>query len=193
MTLTKSTLLIAVSALAVTGCTSDRFSRVDTRPAVVATAPAPITAAPAGQVSSSQLPPPTQPGVTNPGPIQPGMAQGAFPAAPGSEDGGTQVASLPPQGGGAPVSAGGVAGVWNAQVAGQSCRIATPQTRFGEGFRAGPLRCPAPLDGVRSWNVSGSTLTLYDANGSALANLSSAGSGSFNGQTSNGQPLSLTR
>lgn len=193
MTLSKSTLLIAVSALALTGCTSDRFSRVDTRPAVVATGPAPITAAPAGQVSSSQLPPPTQPGVAQPGVTAPG----AFPVAPGTQPTtgtGTQVASLPPaQAGGAAVSAGSVAGVWSASVAGQSCRIATPQTRFGEGFRAGPLRCPAPLDGVRSWNVAGSTLTLYDANGGSLANLSSAGSGSFNGQTATGQPVSLTR
>lgn len=184
MTFTKTVLLIATSALALTGCTSDRFARVDTRPAV-ATAPAPITAAPAGQVYSSQLPPPTQPGM-----VATDQA-GAFPAAPGAEDQGTQVASLP-AGGGAPISASGVAGVWNASVAGQSCRIATPQTRFGEGYRAGPLRCPAPLDGVRSWNVAGSTLTLYDVNGNSLASLSGGG-GTFSGQTSAGQPLSLTR
>lgn len=187
MNLTKSTLIIAVSALGLAGCTSDRFSGggANVRPTV--SSPSPIMAAPAGQVSSSQLPPPTQPGVA---PTVQG-AQGAFPQAPGSEDG-TQMAALPPAGGGAPVSASGVAGVWNASVAGQSCRIATPQTRFGEGFRAGPLRCPAPLDGVRSWNVSGSTLTLYDANGGALANLSGGG-GNFSGQTSTGQPVSLTR
>lgn len=186
MNLTKSTLIIAVSALALAGCTSDRFSGgTNTRPVV--TSPAPIMAAPAGQVQSSQLPPPSQPGTV---PTVQG-AQGAFPQAPGQE-GGTQMASLPPAGGGAPVTASGVAGVWNASVAGQSCRIATPQTRFGEGFRAGPLRCPAPLDGVRSWNVSGSTLTLYDANGSALANLSGGG-GNFSGQTTSGQPVSLTR
>jgi cell division protein ZapE len=108
-----------------------------------------------------------------------------FPAAPGQEDdefGGFAARarkaarrwpSLPPQGA-QEISAGSVAGVWNATVAGQSCRIATPQTRFGEGFRAGPLRCPAPLDGVKSWNVSGSQLTLYDENGSTLARLFSS-------------------
>ncbi|MGY6709988.1 MAG: AprI/Inh family metalloprotease inhibitor [Rhizobiaceae bacterium] len=189
-------LTAALTGLVLAGCTSERFSGVDTR----APAPAPLAAAPAGQVQTGQLPPPGQPGMADPS---------QFPAPPGQEDefgngefgndgfgedrpnGDTQVASLPPQG--APeVTAGSVAGVWNATVAGQSCRIATPQTRFGEGFRAGPLRCPSPLDQVKSWNVSGSQLTLYDENGSALARLYSS-SGRFEGQTSNGQSVSLVR
>jgi len=78
-------------------------------------------------------------------------------------------------------------------VAGQNCRVATPQTKFGQGYRAGPLRCPAPLDGVKSWNVQGSQLTLYNENGDVVARLSSTGSGSFSGQTSMGQPISLSR
>jgi hypothetical protein len=173
---------IAVSSLALAGCQSERFSGVNTRP-VVAAAPAPLPAAPAGQIQSSQLPPPSAAGTADPS---------QFPTAPGAQAG-TQVAALPPQGGGAEVSAGSVAGVWNASVAGQSCRVATPQTRFGEGFRAGPLRCPAPLDGVRSWNVSGSQLILYGDSGSQLATLYSSGQGRFDGQTSNGQAVSLSR
>ena len=184
----------AVAALALAGCTSERFSRVDTR----APAPAPLAAAPAGQVQTGQLPPPGQPGMAD---------ASQFPAPPGQEDefgngefggfgqdgpdGETQVAGLPPQGA-AEITAGSVAGVWNATVAGQSCRIATPQTRFGEGFRAGPLRCPSPLDQVKSWNVSGSQLTLFDESGSALARLYSSG-GRFEGQTSTGQSVSLVR
>lgn len=195
MIFSRTSLILAVSALALAGCTSDRFSSAS---APQVQAPAPLTAAPAGTVTASQLPPPTQPGTTDPS---------SFPAAPGSEqtagmsgvDGdaasngdGTQLASLP-QAGGEPVTAGSVAGVWSVSVAGESCRIATPQTRFGNNFRAGPLRCPAPLDGVRSWNVSGSQLTLYDGNGNPLANLASAGGSGFSGQTTSGQPISLTR
>ncbi len=172
--------LAAVSALALAGCQSERFSSLNTQP--VAAAPAPLSAAPVGQIQSSQLPPPSAPGT---------VAQSDFPVAPGTEAG-TQMAALPPQGG-PDISAGSVAGVWNATVAGQGCRVATPQTRFGEGFRAGPLRCPAPLDGVKSWNVSGSQLTLYGDGGSALASLSSTGEGRFDGQTSTGQPVSLSR
>ena len=40
------------------------------------------------------------------------------------------------------LTAGSVAGVWNASVSGQTCKVATPQTKFGAGFRAGPLALP---------------------------------------------------
>ena len=179
---TTGVLATAIVALALTGCQSERFSQMDTR----GPAPAPLQAAPAGTVTAGQLPPPVQPGTTDPS---------QFPTAPGAQTipgDPTQMASLPPQGG-PEITTGSVAGVWNASVSGQSCRIATPQTRFGQGFRAGPLRCPAPLDGVRSWNVSGSQLSLYNDNGDVLARLNSAGGERFDGQTSTGQPVSLSR
>lgn len=176
-------LATTVLALALAGCQSQRFSSLDTR----GPAPAPLQAAPAGTITSGQLPPPAQPGVAD---------ASQFPAAPGSENlpQDPQMASLPPQQqGGADITTGSVAGVWNASVSGQSCRIATPQTRFGQGYRAGPLRCPAPLDGVRSWNVTGSQLALYNDNGEVLARLYSSGGERFDGQTTSGQPLSLSR
>ncbi|NMG38008.1 AprI/Inh family metalloprotease inhibitor [Chelativorans sp. ZYF759] len=189
-------LTAAVAALTLAGCTSERFSGVNTR--APAPAPAPLMAAPTGQVQTGQLPPPGQPGMSDASqfPAPPGQeddfGNGEFADTEGRPDGGDpQMASLPPQGA-QEISAGSVAGVWNASVGGQSCRIATPQTRFGEGFRAGPLRCPAPLDQVKSWNVSGSQLTLYDESGSALARLFSS-SGRFEGQTSSGQSVSLVR
>lgn len=167
-------------ALALAGCQSDRFSQLDTRQ------PAPLAAAPAGTVTAGQLPPPVQPGTTDPS---------QFPAAPVTDAATTpdpaQVAAL---GQNAPdITAGSVAGVWNASVAGQSCRVATPQTKFGAGFRAGPLRCPAPLDGVKSWNVEGKQLALYDESGNVLARLFSSGGERFDGQTTSGQAVSLSR
>lgn len=178
----RSMLAIACLSLAIAGCQSARFTGLDTRQP----APAPLNPAPAGTVTAGQLPPPVQPGTTDPS---------QFPAAPGT-DGTTpptetQVAAAPPD---APdVTAGSVAGVWNASVAGQSCRVATPQTKFGQGYRAGPLRCPAPLDGVKSWNVEGKQLALYDDGGNVLARLYSSGGERFDGQTTNGQPISLSR
>lgn len=162
-------------AVALAGCSTSRVAEVDTAP------PAPLPAAPAGQVTQNTLPPPATP---TPAPDQ-------FPAAPE-----TQVAAIPPAQAAAnapDVTAGSVAGVWSASVSGQNCRIATPQTKFGQGFRAGPLRCPAPLDGVKSWNVAGKQLTLYDESGSSLAKLYASGPGKFDGQTSSGQPVSLSR
>jgi hypothetical protein len=167
--------LIAVAALALAaGCQSQRMSSLDTPP--------PLPAAPSGTVTSGQLPPPA-----TPNPSQ-------FPPAPGTD---TQVAAVPtttePPATAPDLTASSVAGVWNASVSGQGCKVATPQTKFGAGYRAGPLRCPAPLDGVKSWNVAGKQLTLYDESGGTLARLYSSGTERFDGQTSSGQPISLSR
>lgn len=159
-------------ALAVAGCAGSRVGPMDS-------GPAPLTPAPAGVVENRPLPPPAGPD--------------AFPNAPQTP--GEQVASLPPApAANAPdVTIGSVAGVWNVTVGGASCRVATPQTKFGAGYRAGPLRCPAPADGIRSWNVSGKQLTFYDDNGSALASLYASSAGRFDGQTTSGQAISLSR
>jgi hypothetical protein len=168
---------VALMSLAAAGCQSERMSSLDT------SRPSPLPAAPAGAVTSSQLPPPAAPGTTDPS---------QFPAAPNQQVAAAPVMSEPPAS--APdLSAGGVAGVWTASVSGQSCKVATPQTKFGAGFRAGPLRCPAPIDGVKSWNVAGKQLTLHDANGSVLARLYSSGPEKFDGQTESGVPISLSR
>lgn len=169
---------VSMAAMLASGCTSTRFSSMDSAQ------PAPLQAVPSGTVTSNQLPPPVSPGATDPS---------QFPAAPQN----TQVASLPPDGS-APATAAdltpsSVAGVWNASVSGQSCKVATPQTKFGAGYRAGPLHCPAPISGIKSWNVAGKQLTLYDESGGTLARLYSSGTDKFDGQTSNGLPISLTR
>lgn len=156
------------------GCASSRMGSLE-QPQ-----PAPLPAAPAGQVSQNQLPPPSKPSDSS-----------QFPAAPGSSAAPMDTASA--EAGAADITAGGVAGVWNARVAGQNCRIATPQTKFGQGYRAGPLHCPPPLDGVKSWAVSGKQLALYDQNGSVLARLYSSAPEKFDGQTTSGQPIALTR
>lgn len=175
---------MAVLAASLAGCQSDRLGRLDTARSSV---PEPLTPAPAGSVTAEPLPAPS-------GPAAP-VAEGQFPETPG----GTQVAAATPADAGAAaanakeVTPGAVAGVWNASVSGQSCKIATPQTKFGAGYRAGPLKCPAPLDGVKSWSAAGKQLVLYDANGGALARLYQSGATRFDGQTTSGQPLSLTR
>ena len=133
----------------------------------MSTTPEPLTPAPAGTVTGEHA---AAAG-------RPGHRRSQFPAAPGTT---TDVAAHPADRSAAPppnapdVTASSVAGVWNATVSGQSCKVATPQTKFGAGFRAGPLRCPAPLDGVKSWNVAGKQLALYDADGGVLARLYSS-------------------
>ena len=118
---------------------------------------------------------------------------GAVPDGTGEQPGRLAAAGGTAPAGAPDLTAASVAGVWNASVSGQSCKVATPQTKFGAGYRAGPLHCPAPIDGIKSWNVAGKQLTLYDENGGALARLYSSGGEKFDGQTSSGLPISLTR
>ena len=170
-----SIVVVSFLALGMAGCQSERFSRLDTPE------PAPLAPAPSGNVQTSQLPPPSD-----------ASSPSAFPAAPEEN---TQVAALNPDAAAAApeVTTGSVAGVWNVSVSGQSCRIATPQTKYGKGYRAGPLHCPSPMDGVKSWQVEGKQLAFYDQGGQPLARLYSSGSSRFDGQTTSGQPISLTR
>ena len=190
----KNAVLAALSVLLLAGCQSTRMDSIDT-------APTPVYSAPAGTVTQNQLPAPTSPapviaGQTTPGVIAPGMSDpNAFPAAPvvpGAPATGTkpvQVASA----GGADVTVSGVAGVWNVSLAGQNCKVATPQTKYGQGFRAGPLKCPGEMANVKSWNVAGKQLSLYDESGATIARLFTTTPGRFDGQTTGGSPISLSR
>ena len=181
-----------VGSLLVAGCQSDRISGIDT-------APTPVMAAPAGSVQQSQLPPPSKPAgmaMTDPSQFPPApTVPGAATTVPGATvpgttapAGGVQVASNAPD-----VTVGAVAGVWSVNTSGQSCKIATPQTKYGQGFRAGPLKCPGDMANVNSWNVAGKQLVLYDANGQTVARLYQSAPGKFDGQTSGGQPVSFSR
>ena len=170
--------LVAVSlaALLAAGCSSTRFSSMNEQPA-------PLQPAPSGNVTASTtLPPPAAPGTTDPA---------GFPAAPGTTD----VASITPDpAASAPdVTTGNVVGAWKASVSGQSCQMITSLTKLGANNRAASRQCAAPIDGVKSWNVAGKQLSLYDESGSVVARLYSSGPEKFDGQTSTGLPISLSR
>lgn len=178
----------ALATLFLAGCQSDRISGINTN------GPAPLTAAPAGTVQQSQLPAPSSPPpVTATAPAADPNQFPAAPTAPGTATGlpadGTQVAAAS----GPDVTIGGVAGVWSVSTGGQSCKVATPQTKYGQGFRAGPLKCPGDMGNVKSWNVAGKQLVFYDENGGKLATLYQTAPGKFDGQTIGGSPVSLTR
>lgn len=179
---------VALAMLFLAGCQSDRISGINTN------GPAPLTAAPAGTVQQSQLPAPSSPPpVTTTVPAGDPNQFPAAPAAPGGAGGlpadGTQIAAAS----GADVTIGGVAGVWSVSTGGQSCKVATPQTKYGQGFRAGPLKCPGDMGNVKSWNVAGKQLVFYDENGGKLATLYQTAPGKFDGQTTGGSPVTLSR
>ncbi len=180
MRISKASLLsLAVAGIALAGCQSSRFSDGGDNVSPMPAAPAPLTPAPTSTVQKGDL-------------SSPNGAQ--YPTAPGADAGqqGTQVASAPPAA--APdLTPGAVAGVWSASIGGQSCKIATPQTKYGQGFRAGPLRCPGELANLSSWAVNGKQLVLYDSSGGTVASLYSSGQSRFSGQTTGGQAVTLSR
>ncbi|AGF75147.1 outer membrane lipoprotein Omp19 [Bartonella australis AUST/NH1] len=86
-----------------------------------------------------------------------------------------------------------IAGVWNLSVSGAVCRIATPQTKFGQGYRAGPLHCPGVFSRVSSWSVEGKKLYFHDNLGHVAAALYSTGMDHFEGRTFDHQFVILDR
>jgi hypothetical protein len=64
-------------------------------------------------------------------------------------------------------------------------------TKYGSNYRAAPLRCPAPIENIKGWDIKGKQLVLYDQNGSQIAGLYSTGGQRFDGQTNGGQGITL--
>lgn len=188
MTVTRTAGIAAVlCAVALTGCQSSRFGALSPRGGQ----PEPLPATPSGVVVQSQLPAPATPQATN-DPSQ-------FPDAPQSPD----VASLDPNaasGGqasppaGAPsLSQNALVGSWNVNTGGTSCQMFLTLTSYGGGSRGGTRGCPGNLADLRIWKVSGSQLVLSDPDGTQIATLYSSGNERFDGQTSTGARISLSR
>ncbi|MCZ2203527.1 AprI/Inh family metalloprotease inhibitor [Bartonella sp. A05] len=86
-----------------------------------------------------------------------------------------------------------IAGVWNLSMNGRQCRIATPQTKFGRGYRAGPLNCSGIISRIKSWNVKGKKLYFYDDTGRVVVTLFSFQVDRFEGYTFDNKPVILSR
>jgi|SRR5690606_7275164 hypothetical protein len=171
MTGNKTALLaFCVLTLALAGCQSSRMPSWGAR----APAPAPLPPAPTGTVQSSQLPPPD-----------------TFPSAPEQQ---VSAADLEAAAASAPeVSQTAVVGSWKTSAGGVSCQMFLTLTKYGANSRGGTRGCQGELSGMRSWNVAGKQLHLYDENGAQIATLYSTGAERFEGRTASGQPVSLSR
>lgn len=86
-----------------------------------------------------------------------------------------------------------VAGVWNLSVNSKKCRVATPQTKFGQGYRAAPLNCSGAISRVKSWNVKGKKLYFYDGSGRVIVTFSSFHLDRFEGYTLDNKAVVLSR
>lgn len=174
----------ALALLALTaGCQSERLARMDTQPA-------PLNAAPSGTITSTTLPPPSAPGATDPSAFPPP------PTTPGTDP--TLASVSPEQIGAAPPDAPDVTkeamvGAWKVAAGAGSCQMMLSLTKMSADFRAASLRCPGTAAGVAAWNVAGKQVVLKDNGGNTVARLYSSGPERYDGQTSDGQPISFSR
>ena len=188
-------LAVAATAIIVSGCTTSRIGGLNTQPA-------PLNPAPSGTVSSSQLPPPSRPETTQAPTVDPN----GFPEAPGGTqlagtldepalDGTTaaQDSSVQQVASTAPVTRETMVGAWSVSTGGANCQMFMALTRWSTGYRAASRGCPGDAANVSSWDVDGNQVVLSDANGNRVATLFSSGGSQFNGQTSGGQAISLSR
>lgn len=164
-------LLVAIGA---TACQGTRIPYLNTRTAT----PEPLTPAPAGTVEAEELKPAD--GTTDPE---------AFPEAPQEETVAVDVAAA-----NAPdITKNAVVGSWKTATGGASCQMFLTLTKYGDNSRGGTRGCAGELQTMRGWNVAGKQLVLYDEAGSKIAILYSTGAERFDGQTTGGQAVSLSR
>ena len=177
-----SAMCVLAAGVIVAGCSTSRFGTFGTRPA-----PAPLASAPTDPVTGGQLPPPTQPGVT----------QDGFPDAPGQEgvltDPNDPNSSFQDVATAQPVTREALVGAWKVTTAGSSCQMFMALTKWTGGFRAASRGCPGDAASVAAWDVQGQQVLLSDSNGNRVATLFPTGNGQFNGQTTTGAAISLTR
>jgi hypothetical protein len=173
--------MLIAAAIAVSGCTSSRFNTYNTA------GPAPLTPAPAGTVTGGQLPPPVDPGQT--------QTASTFPDAPGDDGTGLSgnAGSLQNVATAGPVTREALVGAWKVQTGGSSCQMFMALTKWTGGFRAASRGCPGDAANVSAWDVQGQQVVLSDSSGNKVATLFSSGNGQFNGQTTGGSAISLTR
>ncbi len=166
--------LLFLAAVGLSACQGTRLTSLSTRNA----APEPLTPAPAGVVEAEELTPVA--GATDPE---------AFPDAPKDETQPVDVAAVD-----APdISKNTVVGSWKTASAGVNCQMFLTLTKYGDNSRGGTRGCTGELQGMRGWNVAGKQLVLYDESGTRIAILYSTGNERFDGQTTGGAAVSLSR
>jgi hypothetical protein len=164
----------AVMGLALAGCQRTAYNA-----STISYSPPPLQAAPIGTVQSNQLP-------------DAGGSQ--FPAAPSAPAPGaaaqqnTQLASNAMD-----VTKESMVGSWKVNSGGKTCDMFLTLTNLGSGSRGGTRGCVGELTAMGSWEVSGKQVLLKDRNGGSIGTLYKTADARFDGSTSSGQSISLSR
>jgi protease inhibitor Inh len=175
MTIKVSLAVAATIVLALSGC-QRTVGTLDTRQ------PAPLAPAPVGGVSSSQLPPttPTDPSQFPSAPTQPDMQASAQQE--------TELAANAPA-----LTKESLIGRWSVSSGGSNCDVFLALTKWTGGYRAASRGCAGAAADVSAWDVQGKQVILSDNSGNQVARLYQSGNERYDGSTTSGQSISLSR
>lgn len=169
--------VIAVVAvgLLLASCGSDRMDTVDTT-----MRPEPLEAQPVQSVESGQLPDPT-------------TDTSQFPTKPANDP--TLAAAQNDQMAATAmdVKKESMVGSWKVAANGANCQMFLTLTNLGSGSRGGTRGCGNELALMNSWEVAGKQVSVKDRNGNLIATFFKTAENQFNGQSSTGTPMSLSR
>ena len=169
------TMLVAVAVVAALGgCQRTSFGGMNTQQR-----PAPLMPAPVGGVQSGQLAPAATP------------APGEFPVAPTTPEQTTapQVASA-----NAPeLTREALIGRWSAGTGGSTCDVFLSLTKWTGGYRAASRGCVGAAASIAAWDVQGKQVILADSSGNQVARLYQSANERYDGSTTAGQSISLSR
>lgn len=156
--------------LSLAGCQRTAYNDASYNPA-----PAPLTAQPVPSVQGGQLPPPTG-GSQFPAPPSNAAAQTGQPGAVASNA--------------LDVTKESMVGSWRVN---GTCDMFLTLTNLGSGSRGGTRGCVGELTAMGSWEVSGKQVLLKDRSGNQIGSVYKTADSRFDGQTSSGQAISLSR
>lgn len=185
----RTVLIPGLAALALGACETS-FSNPFSNPfANRSSAPRPLPAAPTGTVGQSSLPPPG--GVAR-DPQTPLPGEGTQVAA---VDGSTTPAPMTaPAGSNEAIGRTDLLGGWTVASASDTCQLFMSLTTWSGGYRATTRGCGSEtLQGVSAWNLEGQQVSLLNDSGSPVARLTAASKTQFNGQTTAGETISVSR
>lgn len=165
--LTPITLVLLALTTAACSSTSTRF------------AAQPLPAIPAAPVQTAALEP-VDPPPTEEDPLGPADGQ--------------QVAALPSETQAVEVARDDLLGGWALSSGGETCQLFMSLTQWTGGYRASTRGCQSEqLAQISAWDLQGKTISLKGSEGAPVATLFASSPQTFNGSTSGGSPITVSR
>jgi hypothetical protein len=166
---------VVAAGLFLASCGTDRMDSVDTT-----MRPEPLEAQPVQPVETGQLPDPT-------------TDTSQFPTKPANDPTLNQAQNDQMAAAALDVKKETMVGSWKVSANGVSCQMFLTLTNLGSGSRGGTRGCGNELALMNSWEVAGKQVSVKDRDGNLIATFFKTADNKFNGRSSTGTPISLSR